>query len=59
MLEKLQDIIYINVPDGLPPIRIVSHCIDLISGASFHNRAPHRLTLDEKVELNQQMQELL
>lgn len=44
LLTKFQDIMSNNVPDGLPCIRSISHCMDLIHGASFPNKALHRLT---------------
>lgn len=59
LLIEFQDIILDNVPNGLPPIRSISHYVDLISGAIFSNKAPHRLTSAINVELNRQFQELL
>ena len=41
-----------DILDGLPPIRSISHCMDLIPGASFPNKAPYRLTPIENEELN-------
>ncbi len=40
-------------------MRSISYCIDLIPRASFPNKPPHRLMLDEKIELDRQVQELL
>ena len=59
LLANFQNIISNNVPNGLPRMRSISHCMNLIPRASFPNKAPHRLTPDEKVELNIQVQELL
>ena len=59
LLNEYKDIITDDIPDGLPPIRSISHCIDLIPGASFPNKAPYRLTPIENEELNRQVHELL
>ena len=48
-----------DIPDGLPSVRSISHCMDLILGASFPNKAPYRLTSIENEELNRQVHELL
>ena len=40
-------------------VRSISHCMDLIPGASFPNKAPYRLTPTENEELNRQVHELL
>ena len=48
-----------DIPNGLHPIRSISHCMDLIPRASFPNKAPYRLTLIENEELNRQVHELL
>ena len=52
LLSDFGDIISDNVPEGLPPIRKISHHIDLIPGASFPNKASHRMTPTETKELN-------
>lgn len=59
LLIEFQAIISDKVPDGLPPIRSISHWMDLIPGASLPNKAPHRLTPAENEELYRQVQELL
>jgi hypothetical protein len=43
----------------LPPIRSISHHIDLIPGASFPNKEAYRLTPQENEEVKNQVQELL
>ena len=40
-------------------IRKIIHQIDIILGASFPNKAAHRMTPTEMEELNRQVQELL
>ena len=59
LLSEYGDVISDNVPEGLPPVRKISHQIDLIPGASLPNKAAHRITPTETKELNRQVQELL
>ena len=59
MLKEYKDIVAKDIPDGLPPMRSISHCMDLIPGASFPNKATYRLTPTENEELNRQVHELL
>ncbi|KAD6119124.1 hypothetical protein E3N88_10395 [Mikania micrantha] len=44
---------------GLPPVRQVEFCIDLIPGAGPVAKAPYRLAPSEMQELSSQLQELL
>ncbi|GJR09797.1 putative nucleotidyltransferase, ribonuclease H [Tanacetum coccineum] len=44
---------------GLPPMRNVQHCIDLVPGATFPNKAAYRINPTENVELQKQVDELL
>ena len=48
-----------NVPDGLPPMRKISHQMDLIPGASFTNKETNRMTPTESEEMNRKVHELL
>ena len=59
MLNEYKDIIVDDIPDGLPLVRSISHCMDLIPGASLPNKAPYRLTPAKNEELNKQVHELL
>ena len=52
LLEEYKEIITKDIPNGLPHVRSISHCMDLILGASLPNKAPYRLTLMENEELN-------
>ena len=45
------------MPDGLPPLKSIIHCMDLITRASFMNKEPYRLTPTENEELNKQVHE--
>jgi hypothetical protein len=55
LLEEFVDIVVDELPNSLPPIRSVSHHIDLISGASFPNKAVYRLMLQENEEVKRQV----
>ena len=59
MLDGYADIIVDEFPNELPPVRSISHHIDLIPGASLPNEVAYRLTTLEKEEFKQQVQELL
>jgi len=47
LLNDFADIIVDELPNALPPIRSISHHIDLIPRASFPNKAAYRLTPQE------------
>ena len=51
LLEEFDDIIVDELPCSLPPMRSVSHHIDLIPGSSLLNKAGYRLTLQENEEV--------
>ena len=55
LLSEYGDVISNNVPEGLLPIRKINHQIDLVPGASFPNKATHRMTPTEAKELNIQV----
>jgi hypothetical protein len=59
LLEEFADIIVDELPRSLPPMRSVSHHIDLIPGASLPNKAAYRLTPQENEEVKNQVQDLL
>jgi hypothetical protein len=59
LLEEFTDIVVDELPHSLPPIRRVSHHIDLIPGASLPNKATCRLTPQENEEVKSQVQDLL
>jgi hypothetical protein len=43
LLEEFADIVVDDLPRSLPPMRSVSHHVDLIPGASLPNKAVYRL----------------
>jgi hypothetical protein len=51
LLEEFADIVVDELPRSLPPMRSVSHHIDLIPGASFPNKSAYRLTPQENEEI--------
>jgi hypothetical protein len=57
MLDEFVDIIVDDLPNALPPIRSISHHIDLIPRASFPNKATYRMTPQENEEIKKQVQE--
>jgi hypothetical protein len=59
LLEEFADIVVDKLRHSLPPIKSVSHHIDLIRGASFPNKATCRLMSQENEEVKRQVQELL
>jgi hypothetical protein len=59
LLDNFADIVVDEMPNSLPPIRSISHHIDLIPGASMPNKEACRLTPRENEEVKNQVQELL
>lgn len=59
LLKDFVDIIVDGLPNALPPIRSISHHIDLIPRASFPNKATYRLTPQGNAEVGRQVQELM
>jgi hypothetical protein len=41
LLDEFKEIIANDVPKGFPPVRSISHQIDLMSGLSLPNKAPY------------------
>jgi hypothetical protein len=55
LLGEFNEIIVDELPRSLPPIRSVSHHIDLIPGASFPNKVVYRLAPQENEEVKRQV----
>jgi hypothetical protein len=55
LLEEFVDIVVDGLPHSLPPIRSISHHIDLILGASLPNKAVYRLTPQKNEEVKRQV----
>ena len=59
LLEEFDDIVVDELPCSLPPIRSISHHINIIPRASLSNKAVYRLTLQENEEVKRQVQDLM
>jgi hypothetical protein len=59
LLEEFADIVVDELPRLLPPMRSVSHHIDLIPGASLPNKSTYRLMQQENEEVKKKVRELL
>jgi hypothetical protein len=59
LLENFVDIVVDELPHSLPPIKSISHHIDLTPGTSLPNKEAYRLTPRENEEVKNQVQELL
>ena len=59
LLENFADIVVDELPHSFPPIRSISHHIDLIPGASLPNKEDYRLTPRKNDEVKNQVQGLL
>jgi hypothetical protein len=59
LLDNFVDIVVDEMPNSLPPIRSISHHIDLIPGARLPNKEAYRMTPRENEEVKNQVQELL
>ena len=59
ILREYSDILLDNVANRFPSKKKTSHQMDLVLGASFPNKAVHRMTPVESEELNMQIHELL
>jgi hypothetical protein len=55
LLEEFANIIVDKLPHSLPPVRSVSHHIDLIPGSNFPNKSLYRLTLQENEEVKRKV----
>ncbi|XP_057849726.2 uncharacterized protein LOC131060503 [Cryptomeria japonica] len=59
LLNKYDGIIADSAHELLPPKRSISHCIDLIPGATLPNKAAYKLTPEQNAEVARQIQGLL
>jgi hypothetical protein len=58
-LEEFVDIVVDELPCSLPPIRSISHHIDLIPRANLPKKSAYRLTPQENEEVKRQVQDLM
>jgi hypothetical protein len=59
LLEGFADIVVDELPRSLPPIRSISHHINLILGASLPNKAAYKLMPQENEEVKRQVPDLM
>jgi hypothetical protein len=55
LLEEYGDIVVNDLPNSLPPIRSISHHIDMIPGARLLNKSTYRTTPTENEEMRSQV----
>ena len=51
MLKNFEDIIVVDLPSELPPVRKISHHMEFIPGMSLPNKATHNTTPLENEEI--------
>ncbi len=59
MLEEFREIILDELPHGLPPMRDIQHCINLVLGSSLPNLPHYRMSLKENQILQEQVDDLM
>jgi hypothetical protein len=59
LLDEFVRIMVDEFPSELPPIRSISHHIDLILGTDLSNKEAYRMTPKENEEIKNQVQEFL
>jgi len=59
VVREFLNVFFLEVILGMPPLREVEFCIDLVLGATPISKAPYRMTPVELKELKTQLDELL
>uniref|UniRef100_A0A2N9EKX8 CCHC-type domain-containing protein n=1 Tax=Fagus sylvatica TaxID=28930 RepID=A0A2N9EKX8_FAGSY len=58
-IVEFSDVVPEEIPHGLPPMRDMQHCIDLVLGSVLPNKPAYRLNPKEHEELQRQVEELI
>uniref|UniRef100_A0A2N9IVE3 CCHC-type domain-containing protein n=1 Tax=Fagus sylvatica TaxID=28930 RepID=A0A2N9IVE3_FAGSY len=59
LMENGEGFAIVEIPHGLPPMRDMQHCIDLVPGSVLPNKLAYRLNPKEHEELQRQVEELI
>ncbi len=59
VLEKFPDVMLDELPEDLPPRKLVDHAIEVMPGVAPLAKAPCRMSHEELKELKVQLEELL
>ncbi|GKB65049.1 putative nucleotidyltransferase, ribonuclease H [Tanacetum coccineum] len=59
LLKRFQSVFPEEIPAGLPPMRTIQHCLDLVPGATLPNKPAYQMNPTENAELQRQVDELL
>ena len=57
--KNTKDVFPNDVPNGLPPIKVIEHQIDFVPSATILNRPAYRSNPEETKKLQRQVEELL
>ena len=59
MLQEFKDVFPEELPDHLPPMRVIQHAIDFVPKAALPNLPHYRMSPAKHAELQRQVEELL